>query len=59
MLFTSLTAVLAVVIHVQSAAGYPHQLHPLHAHKVRMLQWDFRDGDNRVRRALSPSETVY
>jgi hypothetical protein len=53
MLFTSLAAALAVVIHVQSAVGHPHQLHPIHANKVRMLQWDFRNADHRVCRACA------
>ena len=31
-------AVLAVIIHVQSAIGHPYHPHPCHASKVRMLQ---------------------
>ena len=53
MLLTSLTTALAVIIRFQSAVGHPHQLHPLHANKVRMLQWDFRNTDHRVRRACA------
>ena len=53
MLFKSLIAALAVIIHIQSVAGHPHQLHPFHANKVRMLQWDFRNADHHVRRACA------
>ena len=52
MLFKSLIATLAVIIHIQSVAGHPHQLHPFHANKVRMLQWDFRNADHHVRRLV-------